>query len=163
MPTNRNSKGGKKRHSVLGLPAIHDLEEFEYNFCKYVDAALPAKFRHTYVKQTINSLSEAMEAALLGMVYEKNIFPKKKLDYIDLAIGKLLHVSTRLNRLNDMEQIKDDVKNRLDMKLDDIIDGLSRFANSLRNNISIAGQVPPGTPCGETGELEGCHTGYEDS
>lgn len=157
MPSNRNN--GKLRKTPLDLPVIHALEEYEYNFCLYVDKALLAKFRDSYVKQIMRSLSDAMEAALIGMTYDKNIFPKKKLDYIELALGKLYHVSTRLNRLNDMYQISDDVKAKLDMKLFDVIEGFTRFANSLRANISLAGQVPQGTPYGETGELEGCHTG----
>lgn len=159
MPSNRNN--GKLRRTPLDLPVIHDLEVYEYNFCLYVDKAFPAKFRHSYVKQILNSLSGAMEAALIGMTYDKNIFPKKKLEYIELAMGKLYHVSTRLNRLNDMEQVKDGPKEVLDKKLFDIIKGFAKFANSLRSNISLAGQVSSGTPYGETGELEGCHTGQQ--
>ena len=155
MPSNRNN--AKKRKTPLDLPVIHDLEEFEYNFCQYVDKAMPAKFRNSYVKQIMRSLDGAMEEGLMAMTTDQRLFLNKKIMHIDNSLAKLYHVSTRLNRLNDMQQISDKTKAVLDMKLYDIIDGFTRFSSSLRN-ISIAGQVPPGTPYGETGELEGCLT-----
>lgn len=155
MPSNRNN--AKKRKTPLDLPVIHALEEYEYNFCVYVDKAFPRKFRDTYVRQILESLKEAMEEGLLAMTTDQRLFINKKIMHVDNALGKLYLVSTRMNRLNDMQQISDKTKALLDMKLYDIIDGFTRFSNSLRN-ISIAGQVSQGTPYGETGELEGCHT-----
>lgn len=157
MPSNRNNR---KRNTPLDLEASLLLEEFEYNFCKYVDTAFPKKFKDSYVRQIMSSLAEASRKALIGFSHDSYIFPREKLDNISNAIGELYYVQTRLNRLNDMDQISDDVKARFDTKLNDIIDGLVRFSSSLRNKISIAGRVSQGTPCGEAGELEGCHTGY---
>lgn len=159
MPSNRNN--AKKRQSPLDLPVIHALEEFEYNFCKYVDTAFPAKFRNTYVRQILESLSEAMEEGLLAMTTSQKLFLNKKIMHVDNAIGKLYHVSTRLNRLNDMQQISDDNKAKLDMKLYEIIEGFTRFSSSLRSIESNASQIPSGTPYGEAGVLEGCHTGQQ--
>ena len=158
MPSNRNN--AKKRKTPLDLPVIHALEEYEYNFCSYVDKALPKKFRDTFVKQILDSLCSAMEEGLLAMTTDQRLFLEKKIMHVDNALGKLYLVSTRLNRLNDMQQISDDAKAKLDMKLYDIIDGFTRFSSSLRS-ISIAGQVPSGTPYGEAGVLEGCHTGQQ--
>lgn len=155
MPSNRNN--AKKRKSPLDLPVIHDLEEYEYNFCQFVDTALPKKFRYTYVEQILRSLDGAMRQGLLAMTTDQRLFLSKKIMHVDNALAELYHVSTRLNRLNDMQQISDKAKAMLDMKLYDIIDGFTRFSNSLRN-ISLAGQSSSGTPYGETGELEGCLT-----
>lgn len=158
MPNNRNNR---RRRSPLDTQAIHDLDEYDFNFCQYVDMAIPNKFRNTYVRQILDALDDAMEEALLGMTTDVNVFPAEKLGHIDNATGKLYFVSTRLNRLNDMQQISDDTKAGLDMRLYDIIDGLTRFSNSLRCKLGLAGQVPAGTPSGEAGGLEGCPTGQK--
>lgn len=156
--------GNRNRHkskTPLDLDVIQNLDDFEYNFCSYVDAAIPNKFRDTYIKQILDALSDAMKNGLLGFSHDTKIFPREKLDRISNSLGDLYFVQTRLNRLNDMQQISDKTKAVFDMKLNDILDGFSRFSNSLRNIISIAGQVPSGTPSGEAGELEGCLTGHQ--
>ena len=152
--------------AILGVPldldAIQLLEQFEFNFCKYIDDAFPNKFKDSYIRQILLALSGAMKYGLIGFSHDSNIFPREKLHYISESLGNLYYIQTCLNRLNDMDQLKDDAKAVFDSKLDDIIDGFSRFSSSLRNLVSIAGQVPSGTPYGEANELEGCLTGKND-
>ena len=159
MPSNRNNR---KKRTPPDLEVIKLLEDFEYNFCKYVDFAFPRKFRDSYVRRILESLAEAMKFALVGFSHDTNIFPREKLEYISRSLGNLYYIQTCLNRLNDMNQISDETKAVLDMKLADIMDGFRRFSSSLRDKISLAGQVPAGTPSGETGELEGCPTGHHE-
>ena len=159
MPSNRNNR---KKRTPLDLEVIKLLEEFEYNFCKYVDTAFPKKFRDSYVMQILNALSEAMKCALVGFSHDTNIFPQEKLEYISRSLGNLYYTQTCLNRLNDLYQLSDETKAILDMKLADIMDGFQRFSSSLRDKISIASQIPVSTPSGETGELEGCPTGHHE-
>ena len=156
MPSNRNNR---KKKTPLDLEAMQLLDQFDYNFCKYVDSAFKNKFKDTYVKQIVNAMGESFQSSSIGFSLDSNIFPREKLFYMTKAIGNLYYMQTRLNRLNDMDQLKDDTKAVFDSKLGDIIDGFSRFSSSLRNLVSIAGQVPSGTPYGETNELEGCLTG----
>lgn len=92
MPSNRNN--AKKRKTPLDLPVIHDLEEFEYNFCQYVDTAMPAKFRNSYVKQIMRSLDGSMEEGLMAMTCDQRLFLAKKIMHVDNALAKLYHVST---------------------------------------------------------------------
>ena len=139
---NPNVGNTKNKKTPLSLNAIRKLEELEYNFCQYVDTAFPKKFRHTYVAQILNCFSLAMSEGLVGFSHDSDIFAEEKLDHISHAIGHVCHIQTCLNRLNDLGQISDNTKALLDMKLAEILDGLTRFSSSLRNKISIAGRNP---------------------
>lgn len=159
MPSNRNN-GKRKPRKPLDTEVSMELEEFEYNFCKYVDTAMPRKFRDTYVKQILSALGEAAKCTLKGLRYDAAFFALEKKFQFENALSELDYVSTRLNRMNDFQTISDDVKAQLDMKLYDIKDGLERLSNSLRK--CAASQVSAGTPDGEDGGLEGCPTNYEN-
>ena len=45
MPSNR-----RNTREPLDTEVSQKLEEFEYNFCKYVDDAMPKKFHDTFVR-----------------------------------------------------------------------------------------------------------------
>lgn len=157
MPSNRNN-GKRSPRKPLDTEVSIELEEFEFNFCKYVDTAMPRKFRDTYVKQILAALGEAARHTLKGLRHDATLFAGEKLYQFGEALSELDYVSTRLNRMNDMQTLSDATKAQLDMKLYDIKDGLERLSNSLRK--SAASQVSAGTPSGETGGLEGCLTGH---
>ena len=61
MPSNR-----RNTRKPLDTEVSQKLEEFEYNFCKYVDTAMPKKFHDTFVKQILLALGEAGELVRLG-------------------------------------------------------------------------------------------------
>lgn len=153
MPSNRTYR----RRKPLETEIMQNLEEFEYNFCKYVDTALPRKFRETFVKQTLQSLSDAQFCVLRGLRHDATLFVTAKLYSYEDALANLDCVSTRLNRMNDLGTLSDATKATLDMKLYDIKNALERLSNSLRK--SAVSQVSAGTPVGETDGLEGCPTG----
>lgn len=94
-----------------------ELEEFEYNFCKYVDTAMPKKFRDTYVKKILAALGEAARHTLKGLRHDAMLFAGEKLYQFGEALSELDYVSTRLNRMNDMKTLSDATKAQLDMKL----------------------------------------------
>lgn len=115
MPSNR-----RNTRKPLDTEVSQKLEEFEYNFCKYVDDAMPKKFHDTFVKQILLALGEAAELMLKGLRKDKTLFAAQKLDCFEDALGALDYVSTRLNRLNDMASISNETKATLDMKLSKI-------------------------------------------
>lgn len=155
MPSNR-----RNTRKPLDTDVSQKLEEFEFNFCKYVDKAMPKKFHDTFVKQILLALGNAAEAMLRGLRKDSKLFTAEKLHLYEDALGALDYVSTRLNRLNDMASISNETKATLDMKLYDIKEGLERLSNSLRK--CAVSQFPNGTPRGEADGLEGCQTGQEN-
>lgn len=155
MPSNR-----RNTRKPLDTEVSQKLEEFEYNFCKYVDDAMLKKFHDTFVKQILLALGEAAELMLKGLRKDKTLFAAQKLDCFEDALGALDYVSTRLNRLNDMASISNETKATLDMKLYDVKEGLERLSNSLRK--CAVSQFSSGMPDGEADGLEGCPTGRND-
>ena len=109
----------------------------ELSVYRYIDTAIPKKFRPTLVQQLCNGLGQARKMTIKSMDLAPR-FQEQKYYYMDEALSEVHNVEALLNTMNDMQSVSNDAKARFDMQLADIYNNLGRLLNSFEKKLNEA-------------------------
>ncbi|MCR5064420.1 MAG: hypothetical protein K6A67_01485 [Bacteroidales bacterium] len=125
------------KRSVLDVTVVKLVCILELSVYRYIDTAMPKKFRTTLVQQLCNGLGQARKMTIKSMDLAPR-FQEQKYYYIDEALSEVHNVEALLNTLNDMQSVSNDAKARFDMQLADIYNNLGRLLNSFEKKLNEA-------------------------